>query len=115
MTTDGTKTVTLTHPHGGWLKSTRLARGLSLRAVGELMSVSPQELHQFEKSEVMGTISLRQLETIARTMDCRVIYALMPLETPPAVASQEAPIAARVPKAIEHTMFLDNQASDRFA
>lgn len=118
-------------PDEGWLKSTRLRRGLSLRAVAERLKVSPQAVHQFEKSEVAGTLSLRQLENVARAMGYRVVYAVRSAETPrqnrppateaaangtlPAPSTptgRDNPAAAPTP--VEHAMFLENQASDRF-
>ena len=112
-------------PHGGWLRSTRLSHGVSLRAVADRLEVSPQAVHQFEKSEVAGTISLRQLENVARAMDCRMIYALLPRETrrqtrtrPSQTAGAAPPPASIVepaaPQGVEHSMFLENQAADRF-
>jgi len=117
-------------PNGGWLKSIRVAQGLSLRVVAERLKVSPQAVHQFEGSEVAGTISLRQLENVARAMGHRVIYALQPRDalptdnsSPPeivaapikAIASPADEIVAhRSPHSVEHSMFLENQAADRY-
>jgi hypothetical protein len=42
------------------------------------MNVSPQAVHQLEKSEAAGTISLKQLEAAATAMGCRVVYAVVP-------------------------------------
>jgi hypothetical protein len=42
------------------------------------MNVSPQALHQLEKSEAAGTISLKQLDAAASAMECRVVYAVVP-------------------------------------
>jgi transcriptional regulator with XRE-family HTH domain len=112
-------------PLGGWLKSTRLGHGVSLRVVAERLDVSPQAVHQFEKSEVAGTISLRQLEHVARAMGCRVVYALRPQETREQARAAPARVAHTVPQStafaaadvrrkIEHSMFLENRAADRF-
>jgi transcriptional regulator with XRE-family HTH domain len=56
----------------------RHALGLSLRSVAGGVKVSPQAIHQLEKSEAAGTISLGQLEAVAASMGCRVAYALVP-------------------------------------
>jgi hypothetical protein len=42
------------------------------------LNVSPQAIHQLEKSEAAGTISLGQLEVVAASMGCRLTYALVP-------------------------------------
>src|SRR5471030_2506635 len=113
----------LTLPIGGWLKSTRLGQSLSLRVVAERLKVSPQAVHQFEHSEAAGTISLRQLENVARAMDHRMVYALLPREprrtkrTPVATMTAHSPTAGVTPVAppvVEQSMLLENQAADRF-
>jgi predicted DNA-binding mobile mystery protein A len=65
-------------PVGGWLYTVRQALGLSLKSVADHLQLSPQAIHQAEKSEASGTISLKQLETVAGAMDCRVVYILVP-------------------------------------
>ena len=99
-------------PRGGWLKSARTGHALSLRAVAERLDVSPQAVHQFEKSEAAGTISLRQFENVARVMGFRVVYALLP-EQAPATPPIDAP-AATAAGSVEHSLHLDNQAAGRF-
>jgi predicted DNA-binding mobile mystery protein A len=65
-------------PTGGWLHTVRQAQGLSLKSVAEVLKLSPQAIHQVEKSEANGTISLKQLEAVAGAMDCRLVYVLIP-------------------------------------
>jgi len=65
-------------PTGGWLSAFRQALGLSLKSVARPLRVSPQAIHQLEKSEAAGSISLRQLEVVAGAMGCRVAYILLP-------------------------------------
>ena len=112
-------------PHGGWLRSIRQTSGLSLQAVADRLDVSPQAVHQFEKSEAAGTISLRQLANVAAAMGGRVIYSVtLPENRTPAASRAKstanpppppAPTGPVTPQPqIEHSMFLDNQASGRF-
>ena len=68
----------LQRPMEGWLRKFRLALGLSLKSVAERLKVSPQAIHQLEKSEAAQSISLRQLEAVAGAMGCRVFYTLVP-------------------------------------
>jgi transcriptional regulator with XRE-family HTH domain len=116
-------------PQGGWIKSMRGSRGMSLQAVADRMKISPQAVHQFEHSEVNGTISLRQLGSVAAAMGCRLTYSLLAPKaasvtlpkskpapkpaTPPAVPL--APAADEpAERTVEHSMFLQNQADGRF-
>jgi predicted DNA-binding mobile mystery protein A len=65
-------------PPEGWLRAFRHALGFSLKSVAGSLKVSPQAIHQLEKSEEAGTISLGQLEAVAGAMGCRLAYAVVP-------------------------------------
>src|ERR1700722_1342218 len=67
-------------PVSGWLKAVRQALGRSLKSVAAELRSSPQAVHQLEKSEAAGTISLKQLELVAGAIGCRVVYSLIPRE-----------------------------------
>jgi transcriptional regulator with XRE-family HTH domain len=98
--------------------------GLSLQVVADRMDVSPQAVHQFEKSEDAGTISLRQLGNVAAALGCRLTYSLCAPDGSPAVKSgrkprpvsvaPEAPAPEPAAPTVEHSMFLQNQADGRF-
>lgn len=98
----------LQSPSGGWLKALRQALGLSLKSVAERLKLTPQSIHQFEKSEAIGSISLRQLEALAGAMGCRVVYAIVPRQgTLEALANAERHAALQ---AVQHSMALEGQA-----
>jgi transcriptional regulator with XRE-family HTH domain len=63
-------------PAGGYLRPLRQTLGLSLKAVAGRLGVSPQAVHQFEKSEAEGAISLRQLQNVVRAMGGRLTYTV---------------------------------------
>jgi transcriptional regulator with XRE-family HTH domain len=110
---------------GGWLRATRQSLGLTLRTVAGNLRVSPQAVHQFEKSEAAGTISLRQLQNVARAMGCQIEYRVVgpkfgnrlqpptPVLGPPEAKPPPLPVEAR-PAALEHSLLLENQAAGRF-
>ena len=60
------------------------------------MKVSPQALHQLEKSEAAGTISLKQLDAAASAMGCRVVYAVVPRKG--SLAELANPIVVSTPR-----------------
>jgi predicted DNA-binding mobile mystery protein A len=95
-------------PVDGWLRAVRQALGLSLKTVGGRLKVTPQAIHLFEKSEAVGSISLRQLEAVAGAMGCRVVYTLLPLRgTLAELASSDAD---RTLRSVQHSMSLEDQA-----
>jgi XRE family transcriptional regulator, regulator of sulfur utilization len=98
-------------PNGGWLKAIRQALGKSLRSVAVELKISPQAVHQLEKSEAAGTISLKQLEAVSSAMGCHVVYTLVPnhgtlADTANAANEQNL-------KAVHHTMALEGQTVER--
>jgi len=70
----------LPRPQGGWLRAVRQATGLSLKSVAGQLNVSPQAVHQLEKSEAAATVSLKQLSAAAAAMGCRLEYSIVPLQ-----------------------------------
>lgn len=104
----GTHPLTLARPAGGWLRRVRQALGLSFQRVADRLDVKPQAVHQLEKSESAGTITLRRLDAVAAAMGCRVVYALVPLRgTFDDLANADRDALER---AVRHTMRLEGQA-----
>lgn len=65
-------------PRSGWVKTLRLAMGMSSLALGERVSMSPQGVRQLERAEADGTLTLRTLTRLADGLDCDVRYVLIP-------------------------------------
>ena len=67
---------TLDPPRHGWIKSVRLALGMSAAQLGRRLRMSPQAVLMLEKREVAGTITLASLERAARALSCeaRVVF-----------------------------------------
>jgi len=102
---------TIQRPVGGWLRAIRQALGLSLKSVAGKLKISPQAIHQFEKSEAAGAISLRQLEAVAGAMGCRVIYTLVPQQGTLAELARSA--SEQALRAVQHSMALEGQAVEQ--
>lgn len=64
-------------PRCGWAKTVRLALGMSSRALGARVSVTPQGIRKLEQAEADGTITLNTLARLARGLDCDVHYMLI--------------------------------------
>ncbi len=65
-------------PGCGWAKTVRLALGMSSRALGARVGVTPQGIRKLEQAEAEGTITLNTLARLARGLDCDVHYMLIP-------------------------------------
>lgn len=98
----------VTRPTGGWIKAVRGALGLSQREVAERLTRSPQAVHQLEKSEAAGTVTLAQLEAAAGAMGCQLIYTFVPRQG--TLADLADPQRTQSDRALHHSMALEGQA-----
>src|SRR4026207_621531 len=69
-------------PDGGWVRSVRLALGMSAAQLARRVGVSRATIATLERSEARGRITLASLEKLARGLGCRVAYALIPEGAP---------------------------------
>jgi len=67
-----------TSPRGGWVRAIREALGMSQAQLGARASISRQSVQDFERNEAERRITLASLDRLARAMDCRMVYALVP-------------------------------------
>lgn len=64
-------------PPKGWIRTLRQSRGISLRRLGERVGVAGNSVHDSEKREQEGGISLNQLHRFARALDCDLHYTFV--------------------------------------
>lgn len=67
-----------TRPRGGWIRAIRTGLGMSQEALAERLGIAAPSLAKLEKNELRDTISIGKLADVARAMDCRLVYALVP-------------------------------------
>lgn len=67
-----------TTPRCGWMKTVRLALGMSSKALGARLSMTGQGVRKLEQAEADGTITLKTLTRLAQGLDCEVRYVLVP-------------------------------------
>ena len=65
-------------PRCGWVKTIRLAFGMSSNALGCRIGISAQGVRKLEVAEAEGSITLRTLAKLAHGLDCDVRYVLVP-------------------------------------
>jgi transcriptional regulator with XRE-family HTH domain len=65
-------------PPEGWLRAMRLATGFPAARIAEEMDFTAKMVFQTERSEQSKTISLHQLERMARALECDLVYGLAP-------------------------------------
>ncbi|MEW9897942.1 helix-turn-helix domain-containing protein [Chitinivorax sp. PXF-14] len=65
-------------PRCGWVKTIRLALGMSSTALGARTGMTAQGVRKLEQAEANQSISLNTLAKLADGLDCEVRYILLP-------------------------------------
>ena len=98
-------------PPKGWIRALREALGMSASQLARRAGVSRETIATLERSEAKGTITLASLDKLARALDCRVTYAVVP-EAGSASALRRAramEVARRELGPVAHSMRLEEQ------
>ena len=65
-------------PSNGWVHAIRQAINMSLRQLGERMSITPQSVKEIEQRERNGTVSLKVLNQVASALRMNFVYGFIP-------------------------------------
>ena len=65
-------------PPTGWIKSVRIAIGMSLLQMGKKLSITKQSMQNMEKREKDGAITLNALKDAANALDMQLVYGFVP-------------------------------------
>lgn len=65
-------------PPNGWIYSIRKGINMSLRQLGQRLSITPQSVKEIEEREKNGTISLKVLNQVASALDMYFVYGFIP-------------------------------------
>lgn len=97
-------------PAKGWLKEIREALGITERQQAARLGITGASVHKSEQSEADERISLGQLRKIADSLECDLVYALVPRKPLTEVIQNRATlIASEEVQGVAHTMSLENQ------
>ncbi len=98
-------------PSSGWIATIRKSLGMTARQMAQRMGVTQQSASRLEQNEADGSITLRSLQKAAESLNCRLVYALIPNEgnLEKTLKKQAIKKATQSVKAIDHSMMLENQ------
>ena len=98
-------------PPGGWLRAVREALGITQAQLARRLNISRQSVQDFERAEAEGRITLESLERVARALDCRMVYAVIPENgsLDDIRARRADAVADRLLKPTSHSMKLEAQ------
>lgn len=77
-------------PPMGWIRFIREALQMSSKALAKRVGVGPNTLSEAEKAEVMETITLKRLRKIADSLNCELVYYLLPRDEIRTMVEQQA-------------------------
>lgn len=98
-------------PSEGWIRSVRIALGMSGAQLGRRLGVTRASVSNTEKAELNGGVTLKAMQQMAEGMGCRFVYAIVPEKDIEDVVYQRALVKAREQvKAASVHMALEEQA-----
>ncbi len=62
----------------GWLKTVRKALGMSGSQLAIRLGVTKGRVSQAESAELSGSATLKSMQNMAKAMECRFVYAVIP-------------------------------------
>ena len=65
-------------PPEGWVRTVRRALGMSGAQLGRRLAVTRGNIANLEKAELSGSVTIKTLQELARAMECRFVYAMVP-------------------------------------
>lgn len=97
-------------PSRGWLKEIREGLGITVRQQAARLGVAAATLHKSEQAEADERITLGQLRKAADSLDCELVYVLVPRKSLIDVVQDRAKqIAKEEVYGVAHTMSLEDQ------
>lgn len=67
-------------PQEGWITMIRKTLNMSLRQLGNRMSITPQSVGDIELREKEGTVTINTLRQAANGLEMQLVYAFIPKE-----------------------------------
>jgi predicted DNA-binding mobile mystery protein A len=67
-------------PGSGWIHAIRQALNMSLRQLGQRLSITPQSVREIEVREKNGTVSIKVLQQVATALNMKFVYGFVPME-----------------------------------
>lgn len=98
-------------PRGGWARAIREALEMTQVQLAARLGVSRQSVQDLEKAEAERRITLDSLDRLAQAMNCKVVYALVPINgTLDDIRQRRAKeLAEALMKPTDHSMKLEAQ------
>lgn len=97
-------------PPKGWIRAIRDAIGMTAQQLANRLNIAQSNITNLEKHEVHQSITLASLEKIAQSLNCRLVYAIVPEHSLESMVQKQAHIKAKeFFYSINRTMTLEAQ------
>ena len=98
-------------PPDGWVHAVRSGMKMSLRQLGNRLSVSPQSVKELEIREKSGNVTLDALDKAGKAMNMRLVYGFIPEDGSinEMITHRARAVATQVVKRTHMTMKLEGQ------
>lgn len=100
----------LSKPKCGWIHVVRKALGMTTSQLAKRLGVAQSTVVRYEQAEANDAITLRSLKSVAKAMNCQLVYALVPKTSLEQIIRQAAEkLAEEQLEEITHHMVLEGQ------
>ena len=101
-------------PASGWIHVIRTALKMSLRQMGNRLSIAPQSMKEIEQREKDGSITLKNLREAGKALDLQLVYGFIPKESLEKMIEKRAyEIAKEIVMRTSHSMMLEDQQNSK--
>ena len=84
----------LAPPSRGWIRAVRNALGMSGRQLAHRLGLTQQSVARMEKDEIAGALTIKTLRRVAESLDCVLVYGIVPRESLESVVHDRARLIA---------------------
>ena len=102
-------------PANGWIHAIRTALKMSLRQMGNRLSITPQSMKEIEQREKDGSITLKNLREAGKALDMQLVYGFISKEESleKMIGKKAYDIAKEIVQRTSHSMMLEDQENSR--
>ncbi len=84
----------LAPPSRGWIRAVRNALGMSGRQLARRLGLTQQSVARMEKDEIAGALTIKTLRRVAESLDCVLVYGIVPRESLESIVQDRARLIA---------------------
>ncbi len=102
-------------PTNGWIHAVRTGINMSLRQMGNRLSITPQSMKETEQREKEGSITIKNLREAGKALDMQLVYGFIPKEASlqKMIEQKAYEIAKEIVQRTSHSMMLEDQENSR--